>query len=242
MPDFCEKLKSMHPDLGIWLDYFVILATVFIYYYSFWSPLKLFESQARKKWEVMKYMATNLDDDYGRKFNFNFTIMLVQTSFCYYIEPVKENLVLAWLSRKRRRFSLYGKILKVIWHHGIYCAPLNFRMTINQGFCGWAFREGNETSWGNIKGGILRQEIADADSTRLNDEQRKLNEAVVIAASCPLVLIDKDVNGLKKKVIGVLNVESRSPASEELLLDASKKYKFYERVVALSRIYINLHS
>ncbi|WP_146217474.1 hypothetical protein [Chitinophaga sp. S165] len=186
-------------------------------------------------------MAAKINEDYDGKFDLNFNIMLAETRFCYYIEPVKENSAFSWLSRNGRKFSLYGKILKVIWDHGSYCKPPNFRMTINQGLSGLAFREGNETSWGNIKGGFSLQETTEADSTGLNDEQKKVTKDIVIAASCPLVLTDKDVNGIKKRVIGVLNVESKSIASEELLLDASKKHTFYEEVVSLSRIYLNLH-
>lgn len=90
----------MHPDLGIWFDYFVIFGTAFIYYHTLGSPLKLFEKQARKRWEVMKEMAITFNEYFDRKFDFNFNVMLVEHGICYHIEPANVNSRYSWLSRK----------------------------------------------------------------------------------------------------------------------------------------------
>lgn len=114
-------------------------------------------------------------------------------------------------------------------------------MTINQGICGKAFQEANETSKSNIREESMLQESSEENRFKLNDKQKKVVKGIIIAASCPLVMKDKDIDGIKKKVIGVLNVESRSPASLELFSDASVKDEFYEKIVMFAKIYLNLH-
>ncbi len=114
-------------------------------------------------------------------------------------------------------------------------------MTINQGICGKAFQEANETSKSNIREEFMLQESLEENRFKLNDKQKKAAKGIIIAASCPLVITDKDIDGIKKKVIGVLNVESRSPASMELFEETSVKEKFYDKIVIFAKIYLNLH-
>jgi hypothetical protein len=242
VPDFADKLKSIHADLGKWLDYFVILATAFIYYFTLWSPLKLFERQAKKKWDIMKELANRLNEDYDKKFDFNFNVMLVNLGVGYYIEPIDRKNWYSWFSWKGRQFSFYGKILKVVWDHGNNGISPNFRMTINQGVCGKSFQEGKETSKQNVKGAVLFPELLDGHDFKLNDEQKRMTDGIILIASCPLVIKDKDVDRQKKKVIGVLNVESRCLDSPELLVETPTRDKFYEKIANLANIYLNLHS
>jgi hypothetical protein len=224
-----------------WIDIFIVFATIFIYYHSILSPFKLFEKLSKKKWDIMKQLASKLNDDYDKKFDFNFSIMLVRPAFAYFIEPSSTNKWISWLSRDRRQFSLFGRILDVVWDHGSNGVPPKFRLTINQGVCGKAFREGRETNKHNIKGAVLLPELLSGHDFNLNSKQKRETDGLILITSCPLVISDKEIDGLRKKVVGVLNIESRSLAAAELLAEESSRDKFYEKIANLANIYLNLH-
>ena len=189
----------------------------------------------------MKQLSSKLNDDYDKKFDFNFNIMLVKDSFWYFIEPSSANKWISWLSWNRRQFSLFGKVLKVVWDHGSSGIPPKFQMTINQGVCGKAFREGRETNKHNIKGAVLLPELLTGHDFNLNSKQKRDTDGLILIASCPLVINDKEIDGLRKKVVGVLNIESKSMAAAELLAEEGTRDKFYEKIANLANIYLNLH-
>ncbi|MCF6405351.1 hypothetical protein L3C95_20770 [Chitinophaga filiformis] len=189
----------------------------------------------------MKELAIKFNEEYDSNFDFSFSVMLIKTSIFHCLEPAEANSLDMQFVWKGRRFSFFGKVLKVVWDHGSNGIPPNYRMTLNQGICGKAFQEGKETNTHNIVGVTLLAELLKGHNFKLNEMQKKSVQGIVIVASCPLVIKDKGVDRQRKEVIGVLNVESRSFDSARLLLDENARKIFFQKITNVANIYLNLH-
>lgn len=233
LPHLTEKIPK---SLVIFFDIFTVIGTIFIYYFSIWAPHKKYEKAQKSKWDAMEKLAKALSEDYA-DYKFSINIMLVAWRPFYSIEPQKGN-------PEKKKFSWGGKVFIRARELAGNSVPLNLRITINQGVCGKALREGNETSKSNVKGVVFLSEVMtphiEADNN-FTTEQKNLTNDVVLVASCPLIINQKDGDASKKKKLGVLNVESKELISAQLLADAALQDKFYEKIANLGNIFNTLH-
>jgi hypothetical protein len=236
IPNFTEKWVPKGTFLAGFLDYFTIAGTVLIYYFSIWAPHRKYEKAKKSKWEALEKLAKVLSEDYA-DYNLSINIMLVKRSIFYRIEP-KQGMP------EKTKISVYGKVFTKARELTGYGLPIHLRLTLNQGVCGKALREGSETSKFNVKGVVLIPEFLTPQIETDNNfttKQRFLTKDVVFVASCPLIIKKKEEDGFKKKQLGVLNVESKELASAQFFVDPELRNKFYEKIANLGNIFNILH-
>lgn len=217
--------------------WFTLIGSVFIYYVTMWSPSKLYDKSKNRKWDAMKELAKKLNADYNNEYNFGVNVMLVHRRILFRLEPSEKD-------PNKLKKSWFKKRLKVAREFGVEGAdPVHprLRLSINQGVCGDAFRNGRETSAKYVKGAVLLEELLPADNFNLNRFQMDMTKGLVIVVSCPLIINDKDGDQQKIKKIGVINVESKVDTSSILLTDETNMSIFFEKVVFLGKIFNTLH-
>lgn len=235
VPDW-TGLAKVYPFISGLLDWFVVLGSGFIYYFSILSPHRKYESAQKKKWEAMEKLAKQLCTDY-KEYELGVNVMLVKTKYFYWLEPSKKRL-------GKKKFTLRGKVFSSARElSGAGVSP-EFILTINQGVCGSAFRNGQDTNKSFVKGVVLLPEVLTPEviaENNLTEEQNKLTEGIVFVAACPLIIKRKVGDTHIKRAIGVLNVESRVFESVILFSDTGLQDKFYEKIADLGNIFNTLH-
>lgn len=229
-----QDFAKQHQNWSFFLNGLTILGTAFIYYFSIFSPHKKYEKTKKRKWELMEKQAVKLNDDYNNEYQFSINIMLAHWTPVYLIEPRKGN-------REKKKVSFNGKIFAPARRLTGQAVHPNFRMSVNQGVCGDAFKEGKETSKHFVKSAVLLPELQQDKDYNFTKEQESYISGLIIVASCPLVINEKEGDVEKWKRIGVLNVESRVLGSVALVLEPDSKEKFHEKIASLGNIFITLH-
>jgi hypothetical protein len=236
VPDLIEPMKKDYPKLTNFLDYFTIIGTVFIYYFSIFSPHKKYEKAQKRKWEAMEKLAARMIEDYP-EFKFSINIMFVKYWIFYRIEPLKGN-------PDKAKFTWLGKIFDEPRELTGESVQRKFRLTTNQGVCGKAYRDGRETNKKNVQGFVLLPELVDEQSEKMNNfttKQKQQTAEIIFVASCPLIIKEKEGDKQKKKAIGVLNIESKELVTATLFTNEGVKDNFLEKVANLGNIFTTLH-
>lgn len=199
---------------------FLVLATLFTYYVTMYSPYNKYEALAKKRWYTIDDAAKKLEQKYpGHVINFN--IMIPRRKFFYFIEPDKTD-------PNKKKFTFTGKVFEVIWSRG-ECVNRKFRMTINQGMAGRVYGDGrrvvgvdltaNQGAYGNF-----------------NAQQIEMLKDVKMLTCSPIYLRKGHLNKQKIKFFGVLNVEGTSDGSETIVKTATIYNSFSQEVFTLSEL------
>jgi hypothetical protein len=234
IPDFDDWLKKINPKAPLAVSVVLVVGTLFNYYLTVFSPYKLLEKMAKKKWPILAERVAMLIADYNGQYDFGFNIMIPCRGFFYQIEPSKKD-------PTKARFSLSGVVFKVIWKSENASMHPDLRFTINQGVCGDAYRSASATNPQNVKGAALIPSEMPKYKFNFTERQKELTADLMMVASCPLIINEKGMKDEKTKTIGVLNVECRTPGSEDLILDSGKRKELYVKIAKLSNLYVNLH-
>jgi hypothetical protein len=234
IPDFEKWIKEQNEYMPYIISGILVIGTLFNYYLTVFSPYKILEKLGKKKWQILAERMAMLNADYGGKYSFNCNIMIPKTRCCYRLEPSTKD-------GNKLKFTMVGKIFKVIWASDGSGVHPKLKITVNQGACGDAYTNGAATTPQNIKGAILTPDRLKEYEFKFNEQQKKLTKDLIIVVSCPLIIKEKGMKDETLKRIGVLNIESKVPASEILLTDTEQQKEFYVKIAALSNLYLNLH-
>lgn len=234
IPIFDDWAKKINPNAEYYISRFLILGTLYNYYLTVFSPYRMLEKLAKRKWIVLAERVAMLNSDYNGKFDFSCNIMIPRRRFFYRIEPTSNG-------SNKQRLTIWGDVFKVIWKSENAHFPQDLKITINQGVCGQAFRDASATNPQNVKGAVLTPEKLKNYNFNFTKKQLELTANLRIVASCPLVINEKGIKNEKNKVIGVLNIECIIEGSEKLIEDHASRKDFYVKLAKLSNLYLNLH-
>jgi hypothetical protein len=234
IPDFDDWLKKINPKAPLAVSIILVIGTLFSYYLTVFSPYKLLEKVAKKKWPILAERVAMLNADYNGQYDLSFNIMIPRRGFCYLIEPSKND-------SAKPKFSISGMVFKVIWKSENASMHPGLRLTVNQGVCGDAYRSASATNPQNVQGAALIPSEMPKYKFNFTERQKELTADLMMVASCPLIINEKGMKNEKTRTIGVLNVECRTLGSEDLILDHVKRKEFYVKIAKLSNLYLNLH-
>ncbi len=250
IPALESRIEDINPNAPFYISIFLICATVVNYYVYIYSPYKRFERLAINKWNTLDEQIKRISETYSNYGELSFNLMIEKVTLCYAIEPedVKETINKMSSTKKKiwtaiykttflpfdKKFRLIGKVFNIIYQAGNTPVDQRFKITRNQGVCGEVFKSGSRTRGVSLK---------DADiikSFNFNPEQIELTKDLVIVVSTPIRIVSKQINKQKFKVIGVLNVESKSPASEQLITDKDIRWVFFRNIEDIANLYRSL--
>ncbi len=230
--EFFEKLIiAIDPDAPLYLTIALVLGSLYVYYINFASPYKKLQTISEKRWDALKKITDSLFKEY-KQYGLSFNIMIPRRKYFRLMEPKTPG-------SKERKFQFGVEVFEVIWTYGNSGVHKDFKLTVNQGLCGSAYKSGVKTSLAYIHGIALNS--AQLGNYNLTSDQIEKTKKLIIVVSCPISIEQKSAKDLKDKVVGILNVESNNEASESLVTDVIKQAEFYEKIVYLADIYSRLH-
>lgn len=219
-----DKLKELWGDYGpLYAGIAIVGLTILSQFITVVSPFKKYEKWAKNKWYILKLEGDKLIKKYKdqEQVSLSLNIMVPRFRMFYFINPWKSN-------QKKYRFSFCGWVFKDIWNLGSSRVNKQLKITTKQGVCGRAFKNGN------IYGAEFVTKTLPIFN--FNEKQIRLTKDLKIVISCPITVVEDTAELQSGKIVGVLNAESDSFGSEQLILDPVKRAILYNELVALSTI------
>lgn len=255
IPDWKEAIVNLSPNAEVVVYVLLIVGTIYNYVVTVLSPYLKMQKMKKQRWIEIDDAAQKLREIYlSKDIILSFNIMVVKTSFSERLHPKS-------LGSRKKKFSLFPKIFKVVWSYGSHVNS-KLKFSTKQGSCGHAFKDedfcaydltkfpaklpksasGNPgVTLGGPSGTVATSTVSIGEEFNLNDLQIELTRKLTMVASCPIIhrqyLYDYQV----VKVVGVLNVESQSVKAVDLVNDESKRLALFEGLESLSRAYLFNH-
>jgi len=192
--------------------------------WSVYLPFRRFHVFDRTKLSLLDKEFDDLSEKYrGTGFDLRANVMLVKRTFLIRKEPKPKNPNKNKLSFLAKRFYFFWASSNMQYHE-----DRNLHLTVNQGVCGEAYRDGG------IKTADLTVE---APATyNLCQEQLEQTKEVKFVLSCPICEMNYESFRLKDKPIGVVNFDSRSEGSEVLINNHDYLRDLTSRIQAFSNL------
>ncbi|OKS88187.1 hypothetical protein [Mucilaginibacter polytrichastri] len=228
--DFVQSvLKSYFgTNSGDIIGSILLLLSLYIYYFNIYIPFVTYERIAKSRWTALQQTIEGFILGYSGIMELNVNIMIPERKYFKRIEPVINN-------KKKKKFSRRVEVFKIIWQDEKSSIDQRFKLTINQGLCGEVYKAGKRT-----EGAALISSELGKYKFNFTEDQESLTKDLVILASCPIKIFEQTQDGLSKKVIAVLNVESKTLGSEEWILDRGKRNTFFKSIDDLEKLIRNL--
>jgi hypothetical protein len=107
-----------------------------------------------------------------------------------------------------RRFRVFGRYFKTVWmcEDMKYDTDAHLRLSLEQGVCGYACREGGVWS--------ADLTVEKPEEYGLSQKQIKKTQDIKFIISCPIKELDANTFRLTDKIIGAVNIDSKKDGSE----------------------------
>ncbi len=203
----------------------LIGGTLYTYYFSIWSPYAEWLKMRRQNWSTLNESAEKIRQIYADRYDLSMNIMIPERKFFYFIEPLSENL-------NRTKFSWTGKVFKVVWNFGSNHVKRYLRFTINQGSCGHAYVEEE----------ITVNDFSTQPSQNFNFTNKQIDatSSLTMLISYPIIAKVDEAYEQNIKILGVLNIESRTPGADKLLTVQADWDLLYKNITNLAATFIKL--
>ena len=230
---FGEDIKCGNVVIFNFLEIFAIAGTAFVYVFNVLIPYRKYEISQERKYKTIGILLDDLDKKYP-DFKLSMNIMLVRRGYFLHLEPSKRN-------PQKARFTLTEKVFKIVRHFGHDGTDERLRITVNQGVCGAAFREGKKVSVQYIVSDVFLPDVPRNINSNFTQEQERLTEQLKVVISCPLMVVKNEGDEETNKCIGVLNVESTVEEMASIFLDTEARDEIYGKIVTMAKIFCTLH-
>lgn len=208
--------QTIGADGSLWIGIALVATSLFVYYLNIGVPFLINEKLAKNRWQAIKKTVDNFITTYKDHMDLNVNILKPKTKYLVLLEPTKNDKTKAKLSFRR-------KVFKLVWQDENSSYDPSFRFTTNQGLCGNVFSEGGKT----------KSVIFGSNHTYkfyFTEKQEKSTEDLTTLASCPIKSFNYEGHGQDKKVLGVINVESKSPEAAIYLSNEENRARFHKSV------------
>jgi hypothetical protein len=229
VPAIEAYLKSLlgTDKASLYVGIAITILSLYVYYFNVVTPLFINDRYAKNRWKVIKRTVDDFIKAYKGQMEINVNILVTKRVFFRWIEPSKTN-------PKKRKFSFYADVFDLYWADEDGGFDKRMRFTTNQGLCGAVYNEKRGT-----KAVAFTPDFEHSYNFNFTDEQQALTSELVILASCPIKVFEYEAKQ-KKAVFGVLNVESKTPASKVWMEDSGKRAAFMKSVDDLESYIRNL--
>jgi len=209
-----RKLLSLE-DLAIQLIVGVVLVSLFV-----WNQILAVQRSFRRFLRFEKTKLRFLDQDAERMISeykkhdieLRINVMLLERAIVTRQEPTRKN-------PQGRKTRFFTKRFESAWtsENMKYDGDRDLRLTVNQGVCGEAARTKE------VKAADLT--VENPASYNLSGSQLEKTKDLRFVISCPIFEVDFDTFRPTKRVIGVVNLDSKSIGSEKILGSGSLMLK-----------------
>lgn len=186
-----------------------ILFAVFManQYVSVWRPFRRFMRFNQTRARILRSMAEGVIQAYRAEgIELRLNVMLLDRPWFARLEPASGNF-------KKRRLSFRPERLRIWWNSSNMnqAGDRGMSMTVMQGVCGLAYREGEA-----VIAGLTAESIPQFN---LNADQANSTKDVKFILSCPIRKMDLDSLESTAEIIGVINIDSRDASAQGLADD-----------------------
>ena len=218
-----ESFLKGHDIAPLTIGALLAAATLVNHSVNIFSPFKKYEKLEKNKWILFDRLVDDFVKQYDEKaVKLRLNIMVPERKYAYQLEPSKNE-------PEQLRRSWVGQIFKVVWYSKNANVNRKLRLTINQGICGKAYQEGD------IFGKDFTQ--PDVSTFNLSKFQLEIVRDLRMLISAPIFEPDSMYNNKPSdKIVGVLNVESLSINSPNLLSKEADRVKIYEEIASLATV------
>lgn len=228
-PEIIDKVKGIHPYAPMILVFALLTLTVSSTYWANIAAQKILDDAREKRWDVINDLAEKslaafsqiqLANNEPLKLSLN--IMVPKRKLFASLEPDTKD-------PKKRKWSLFPKVLEIVYRAGEGSAHSNLKFTTNQGICGEAYRDEHFIAYDlSVNTNI---------DFKMNEDQKHVTKRCVVIASFPILWKNNTPDRQDYKILGVLNVESEQDGSGILLSDKSHLTKFYTQFSFVAALY-----
>lgn len=216
-------VKGLNGNGVLYVSFVLVIGTIFNHYITVFSPFKKYEKLAKNRWFMLEREGKIVVDKYkAQNMDLRINVMSTKKTFITHIEPFKNN-------PEKRKITFFRKVFYVVWSYGNYTVNKELKITTNQGVSGKAYRSADL-----VRGAEF---VSGADyNFNFSAKQSELTKDLKIVASFRIFEDGNTPEKKSDKVVGVLNFESETPGSEQLIIDLQKQKDFYDDIAALSNV------
>lgn len=186
------------------------------------KPFDKFARFERTKLQLLGERGNYLTDAYADKdFAIRANLMLAKRVAVNSSEPRRGN-------PEKTKVRLFPEVFDMVWSTPSvrFDGDLHLHLTTRQGVSGQAYR-GRKIHLADLT-------VEDAAEYGLNPEQLRMTAPLKFVLSCPVYEVAGETLRPSKKVIGVVNFDSRQAGSEALVRDKRHLAALTERIMAFS--------
>lgn len=232
IPEFICEIKKIDKNAHYYAYAILLIGTIYNYFITIVAPLEQLNKKKRKQWKDIEAAAEQIRSAYVTVADLHFNIMIPKRKFLCKINPSKSD-------HSKTEFSFFPKVFKVIWSYGHHVNS-KLKFTVEQGSCGQAYND--EDCCGFDLEALLKNAPKGSNPIfqkfNLSQKQIDLTSSVTMVASCPIVLKKNGTDSQHVKIIGVLNVESRTTNAGKLIENETTRRILYESLNKLAETYL----
>lgn len=216
-----DYVKSINPKATWIIGGLSVIGVLINHWFTVYIPFHKYEKWGKSRYYVFEKESQEIIKKYAALgITVRLNIMVARFCLVHFIHPIKIK------GKEFRKPCFFGKVFFVLWSNGEFGVNKKLKISTKQGVCGKAYETANAF--------IGAEFVHNPQTYNLNKKQLEMTNHLKMVASFRIRDEDDSPNKKSDNAIGVLNLESDTSSSENLIIDQAKKDELTAEMVAFS--------